>query len=221
MQGKDSITLDFATIVYRLQLLGFNSVRLPFSFQNLYGGSVRDWSTSCNTDTQATIVQATTDPSATANGATPPTQANPPPQTQGVCNDYLPNDTVLNRFLYVIRFFAQNGFYVLIDNHLNLDPTAVQNPTGWVQNWKDLMTSIVADPLSSAYVLVDILNEPDSQNLRWEAQSGLPGVMDLYLNAMDAITSVKPSQLMLIEGLGQVGQALCWGKFYLILASET
>lgn len=28
--------MDFATIVYRLQLLGFNSVRLPFSFSDLY-----------------------------------------------------------------------------------------------------------------------------------------------------------------------------------------
>ena len=28
--------MDFATIVYRLQLLGFNAVRLPFSFANLY-----------------------------------------------------------------------------------------------------------------------------------------------------------------------------------------
>ena len=34
--GSDSLTLDFATIVYRLQLLGFNSVRLPFSFSDLY-----------------------------------------------------------------------------------------------------------------------------------------------------------------------------------------
>lgn len=34
--GSDSQTLDFATIVYRLQLLGFNAVRLPFSFSDLY-----------------------------------------------------------------------------------------------------------------------------------------------------------------------------------------
>ena len=34
--GTDSLTLDFATIVYRLQLLGFNAVRLPFSFSDLY-----------------------------------------------------------------------------------------------------------------------------------------------------------------------------------------
>ena len=30
--GSESITQDFATVVYRQQLLGFNAVRLPFSF---------------------------------------------------------------------------------------------------------------------------------------------------------------------------------------------
>ena len=34
--GSDALTMDFATVVHRLQLLGFNAVRLPFSFQNLY-----------------------------------------------------------------------------------------------------------------------------------------------------------------------------------------
>jgi hypothetical protein len=29
------IAADFATVVYRLKLLGFNAVRLPFSFNDL------------------------------------------------------------------------------------------------------------------------------------------------------------------------------------------
>ena len=45
-----------------------------------------------------------------------------------VCNAQLPNDTVYARFLYVIRFLAANGFYVLIDNHLSFDSTAATNP---------------------------------------------------------------------------------------------
>lgn len=31
--GSTSLTQDFATVVWRLKLLGFNAVRLPFSFQ--------------------------------------------------------------------------------------------------------------------------------------------------------------------------------------------
>ena len=30
--GDSSLTVDFATVAYRIQLLGFNAIRLPFSF---------------------------------------------------------------------------------------------------------------------------------------------------------------------------------------------
>ena len=32
-QGPSALTEDFGTIAYRMQLLGFNTVRLPMSFQ--------------------------------------------------------------------------------------------------------------------------------------------------------------------------------------------
>ena len=54
-----------------------------------------------------------------------------PPSTygeSGVCNDYVPNDSVYTRFLYVVGYFVRQGFYVLIDNHSNTDPTVVNNP---------------------------------------------------------------------------------------------
>ena len=31
--GSTSLTADFATVIWRIQLLGFNTIRLPFSFQ--------------------------------------------------------------------------------------------------------------------------------------------------------------------------------------------
>ena len=48
--------------------------------------------------------------------------------------------------------------------------------------------------------MVDILNEPDFGNLRWEASNGLPGVGDLYLQAMDAMYNVNPGLLFFIQG---------------------
>ena len=219
-QGDSSITLDFPTIVSRFQLLGFNAVRLPFSFGNLYGSTQpQSYTQSCSTDTQSTILKATTDPSAPPSTNTPPTLAEPGPLTQGVCSGNLPNDSILDRFLYVVRFFAQNGFYVLIDNHLNMDPTAVQDPTGWAQDWGKLAASIASDASTAAYVMYDIMNEPDSQHLRWEASNGLPAAADLYFSAMDAISAVNPSAVFFIEGLGQVGTSLCWvsaGNFLIL-----
>ena len=49
--------------------------------------------------------------------------------TSGVCNGALPNASTYARFLWVVKFFTANGFYVLIDNHLSYDDTAVTNPT--------------------------------------------------------------------------------------------
>lgn len=211
--GSSSISQDFATVVYRQQLLGFNTVRLPFSFQNLFGGaSPQSWTQPCSTDTTSTIVMATTDPSVNAASAIPPSPKSPAPVLSGVCNSYLPSDTILNRYLYVVRYYAQNGFYVLIDNHLNVDPTAVNDPTLWVQYWKQLAQMIASDPLTAPYVVMEILNEPDSYGFRWESGNGKSAYGDLLLQAMDAIQSVSPGQAMMIEGTGQLGLGVNWGN---------
>ena len=46
-----------------------------------------------------------------------------------MCNDYVPNNSVYTRFLYVVGYLARQGFYILIDNHSNTDPTVVNNPS--------------------------------------------------------------------------------------------
>ena len=54
--------------------------------------------------------------------------------------------------------------------------------------------------VAQARTMVDILNEPDWMNLRWEASDGKPGAVHLYLQAMDALYSVNPGLLFFIEG---------------------
>ena len=210
--GSSSISQDFATVVYRQQLLGFNTVRLPFSFENLFGGALpQSWAQPCSTDFMNTIVTATTDPSVSAAFTTPPSPKSPAPAVSGTCNSYLPSDTILNRFLYVVKYYVQNGFYVLVDNHLNVDPTAVNNPTLWVQYWQRLAQMIGSDPQTAPYVVMEILNEPDSYGFRWEGGNGKSAYGDLLLQAMDAIQSVSPGQAMMIEGTGQLGLGVNWG----------
>ena len=64
------------------------------------------------------------------------------------------------------QVLVDNGFYVLIDNHLNTDSTATDNPTGWVTYWANLMKAIAAmGPVYQNSVMADILNEPDSRGL--------------------------------------------------------
>ena len=69
--------------------------------------------------------------------AIPPLPAPPPPGA--LCNDYLPSDSTMSRFLAVAAFYAANGFYVLLDNHLREDRTAVEDPARWAQLWAQLV----------------------------------------------------------------------------------
>ena len=63
-------------------------------------------------------------------------------------------------------------------------------------------------PDAAARCICDFLNEPDFGNLRWEAQpgQGLPGMKDMYLNAMDAVYNVTSSMYLerVNEGLRAV-----------------
>ena len=62
---------------------------------------------------------------------------------------------------------VDNGFMVLIDNHLAEDPTAVNNSTLWTQYYERLVTGIAGMGKQYQYsVMVDILNEPDARGLR-------------------------------------------------------
>jgi hypothetical protein len=52
----------------------------------------------------------------------------------GTCNAALPNDSIYKRFLYVVSALANNGFYVIVDNHLSYDST-YQNQGQWTALW--------------------------------------------------------------------------------------
>jgi hypothetical protein len=204
------LVFDFATVVYRQQLLGFNAVRLPFSFTN-FTIVPQNFEQPCTLPTQSQIQASVTDPSVTVPaGLTIPAQVSPPTRIPGECDDYLPNDTTLNRFLWVINFFAKNGFYVLIDNHTE-DPTVLQSATTWQQDWVSLYTAICQDPVSKKMVMLDLLNEPDGRGIVWEAQGSTPALTNLYLNAMDALYAVNNDVLFFIEGAGQGGIGCNWG----------
>lgn len=49
----------------------------------------------------------------------------------GLCNAYLPNSSVLARFFWVVRFYARNGFTVVIVDHTE-DGTVTSNYAGWL-----------------------------------------------------------------------------------------
>lgn len=210
-QTPNPLAFDFATIVYRMQLLGINAIRLPFSFTDLFQKTPRNYTAACTLPTQAQIQASVTDPSVPIpSGATIPSMVAPPTRTAGMCDNYFPNDTTLNRFLWVVNFFAKNGFFVLIDNHSE-DQTVLQNPKQWVQDWVQLVTAISQDPVSKKMLMIDILNEPDHAGIRWEANGNTPALTDLYLSVMDALYPINNELLFFVEGTGQGGIGCNWG----------
>ena len=142
--------------------------------------------------------------------------------TAGICNSYVPSDSLFNRFIYVIQFLTLNGLYVILDNQLNFDTTVLQSQTAWIQvrlcacaalpvllhdqgrslnkrwacaqGWQRLATAVNANPITAHRIMYDILNEPDSFNIGWQPAGGRPGMQDLYPLAMDAIYAINPGK---------------------------
>eukprot|EP00889_Picochlorum_renovo_P003735 jgi/Picre1/30765/NNA_006126.t1 len=182
--SNDPVSGDFATVVRRQKLLGFNGVRLPFSFKDL-------------------------DKSPRSFGVPVPGAApdlpNPPNYSRNVCNGYLPNTSTRDRFIWVAKFFAKNGFYVMVDNHLREDQTALEDVDGWSQKWADLVRDLSKDSDLKDKLIVDLLNEPDNYGIVWSRLG------DMYLTAMDAIEAKSPGTVFAIEGTGQSGLQVNWG----------
>ena len=195
----ESIASDFATLVHRMKLLGFNAVRLPFSFKDLFELEPDAVANSFSPSPLPALQESVTNPQfPLARGLEIP--AFHPP---GAGNSYIPSGTTFERFLWVVRYFAENGFYVLLDNHLKEDRTALDDPQGWVVKWTRLVSAVIADPASKEKAIAGLLNDPDFLKVRWEETNGLPALKDLYLSAMDALHSIHPGLLFFIQGAGQ------------------
>jgi hypothetical protein len=208
--GKTNMTLDFSTVVRRMELLGFNAVRLPFSFKDLAMTPLPILRTDCTLASEAEMEAALTPPQRELKGIFFE-QSHPIKDLSLGCNHYVPSDSTMNRFLFVLRFFVQNGFYVLIDNHLREDQTVLESKDKWIGSWVDLARNIYADDVLRGKVFFDLLNEPQQFDILWEEKNGKPALKDLYLEVMDAIWKEAPGCLFFIEGTGQGKIKANWG----------
>ena len=131
--GRDAVAQDFANVVYRIKLLGFNSVRLPFSFRDLYGQSPKWLNTKC-TQVPPSVVAAQTKPPGASPTSQPP---DPGPEfaqsAAGTCNSYLPSTTTLDRFLWTVDYLTRQGLYVMLDNQAR-----GERWRGVVEGWRRL-----------------------------------------------------------------------------------
>lgn len=197
--GGTSFGTDFSTALFKLRLLGFNAVRLPFTFKDLEL-KAKNKAIPCTILPRNDIITK-----CKALLGTPLPAWIPPYPSKGICNAYLPNTTTRNRFKWTIQQFVKSGFYVIIDYHPMGKEDVPLNKDKFIKKWNDLFQFLHEDPLLKGRILIDLLNEPDSQQLKWKY------LTPLYDEVMSHIYNIDKSVLFMVEGTGQVAYNLNWG----------
>lgn len=202
--GRSSGT-DFSSHVLQLKLLGFNAVRLPFTFDDL-ASPTSSKTMPCKVETPTQIAQKTR---LTATTPTPAIAFNGPWPSNGQCNAYLPNGITRDRFIWVIDKFIKNDIYVVIDYHpMGTEPYA-RSPKAFHDQWVFLWRRIVSRPDFPSRlrdrIILDMMNEPDSMGIGWKAAT------NLYLPTMETLSKMY-NPLFMVEGTGQTRYNLNWGN---------
>ncbi|KAK9865225.1 hypothetical protein WJX84_012206 [Apatococcus fuscideae] len=131
----------------------------------------------------------------------------PAEEVPGICNGYLPADSTLSRLIFVVDFLTNNGFYVVLSNNLETDKSVLRSPETWVQNWASTFSAItVNSPSSLSNTIIEPFNDPAAIGLQWNAAGGLPGLTDLYIALQDAISTISPTTLFMLQGTGKLRQ---------------
>uniref|UniRef100_A0A383VWA1 Glycoside hydrolase family 5 domain-containing protein n=1 Tax=Tetradesmus obliquus TaxID=3088 RepID=A0A383VWA1_TETOB len=219
------LAADFATIVYRMKLLGFNAVRLPFRFSDLEAPTT-DYARPCvpeNPLSAFEIAQGTLPGDVAKDfAARMPTSEFllPMNSVAGTCNSYLPNGiTTLPRFLWVVEYLVANGMYVLVDYHPHETEMAVlADPDSFARKWRGLWSAFTCLPNFASdlkgRVFLDLLNEPDELGMGWSGGKTreFRPLGSYLLAAMEAINAVSPGDaIFFIQGGGQVAAGTAWG----------
>lgn len=220
--GGTEAATDFALIAYQIRLLGYNAVRLPFIWRDL-NMPPKNLDKDCTPVTPDFIKRRTISPNVVNQYINKPLPGNPSPQRKpnpGYCNQYLPKGSNYDRLLFVAQSLIAQGMYVILD----YQPMGIEqqpyNLAAFVDGWTKLWKMVVCLPNFQAdmanRVFVDVMNEPDSMGIRWEASGDRPGAKQLYLSTADALWRVSPNQvLFMFEGTGQNGYGLNWGNGFI------
>jgi aryl-phospho-beta-D-glucosidase BglC (GH1 family) len=210
--GGSSAATDFLQMIQTIKLLGFNAVRLPFTFSDLNLRTI-DQSTPCNQWSKEDTIRRACDPYRYDALKYPPQLFSYP--LSSVCNKYVSNGQTIDRFLWVIKEFILHDFYVVIDYHpMNTENISFE-VSKFVSEWTSLWAKLMNHPNYKTHIkgriILDLLNEPDSMGISWNPKNGKPGATELYLAAIDALYKMDSSTLFMIEGTGQAGYNLNWG----------
>ncbi|KAK9810257.1 hypothetical protein WJX72_007450 [[Myrmecia] bisecta] len=224
----DGLTREFFTVMHRIQILGFNTIRVPFSFVDLFTLTPKSYTVNCQLATDADLRQYTTEPGFdSSNVPLPPLVALPAAADgykPGLCNNYLdpsssPKDPsapanpqitdTFSRLVYMVKYLANNNFFVVLTDQSNIDRTAVNDYQGWQDGWTRLVRDISADSVAATRLMIDPINEPDAFAMRWEDDPSntitTRGYATYLFALMNQVNAINPNVLLFVEGAGQQG----------------
>ena len=182
-----SLAGDFATVVYRQSLLGFNLVRIPFRFATLDERPRSTLARSCTLTSRQAVKNTVSNPLPpfdtlqydTWRLPSPPAPPPPRPKHAPACNWYLPDGSVRDRLLWSLQYYVANGFYVILDYHPATpedeaaeDSALLSNATALGAAWRRLAADVASLPAwregkLRGRVFFELINEPDRLGIAW------------------------------------------------------
>lgn len=178
---------DFATVVYRQSLLGFNLVRIPFRFATLDERPRSSLAHNCALPSRQAVKNTVSNPLPPFDRLPydswllPSPPAPPPrrPRHAPACNWYLPDGSVRDRLLWATQYYVANGFYVILDYHpatpeaeAAQDSALLSDTAALAAAWRRLAADVAALPAwrdgrLKGRVFFELVNEPDRLGLAW------------------------------------------------------
>jgi hypothetical protein len=214
--GIDAAT-DFNKIAYQIRMLGFNAVRLPFAHRFLNKTDVWNLVRECKPVSGVQLKDrliAPEDANQIALRRTLPPHPAPMRNAPGKCNTYLPTRSNQDRLLFAVQQFVALGMYVVLDYQPQGLEQHAYNLVDFVTYWGNLWRRVTCLPNFNSdlanRVLIDVMNEPNSMGIRWEASGDRPGAEQLYLATADALWNISPDKLLfMFEGACAVPATRC------------
>jgi aryl-phospho-beta-D-glucosidase BglC (GH1 family) len=204
--GVDSISKDVRTGLWRQKALGFNAIRLPFTFDILTRPAIIMPGV-CPVASWQTVIDSVFPPGVPSK----PVPFNPPGIWGGVCNAGMPIDTAWNQYLWTVQYALYQGYYVQLDFHGNkYGDQAFYDTAYFIDNWKKLLTQVLKLKGAKGRIMIDPANEPDGYDCTWASCQGWGTLTKFYTQVFDALYPICKDCLFLVEG---AGQAAGWSNY--------